>query len=113
VDSTSTANYRTVTISATITAPLYFLRVLGQNSTNIAAASQAGRRDVVMMLVLDRSSSMNNAFQGTTACAVMKTDATQFLDYFAAGRDMVGLVVFGSSVFTYPPDQLHHTRWER
>src|SRR5579864_7316879 len=44
VDSTTTPNYRTVTISATITAPLYFLRVLGQDSTNIATSSQAGRR---------------------------------------------------------------------
>jgi len=103
VDSVTTPNYRTVTTSATLTAPLYFLRVLGQNTTTIASASQAGRRDVVMMLVLDRSSSMNNPFQGTTACAVMVTDATQFLNYFAPGRDMVGLTVFGSSVFTYAP----------
>ena len=103
VDSISTPNYRTVTTSATVTAPLYFLRILGQNTTTIAAASQAGRRDVAMMLVLDRSSSMNYVFQGTTACAVMVTDATQFLNYFAPGRDMVGLVVFGSSVYTYPP----------
>jgi len=103
VDSVSTPNYRTVTTSATLNAPLYFLRVLGQDTTTIAASAQAGRRDVVMMLVLDRSSSMNNPFQGTTACAVMVTDAKQFLNYFAPGRDMVGLVVFGSSVFTYPP----------
>ncbi len=103
VDSTTTPNYRTVTVSATLSAPLYFLRVLGQNTTTIAASSQAGRRDVAMMIVLDRSSSMNYAFMGTTACAVMVTDATQFLNYFAPGRDMVGLVVFGSSVYTYAP----------
>ncbi len=104
VDSVSTPNYRTVTTSATVSAPLYFLRVLGQNTTTIAAASQAGRRDVAMMLVLDRSSSMlTYPYQGTTPCAWMVTDATQFLNYFAPGRDMVGLVVFGSSVFTYPP----------
>jgi hypothetical protein len=103
VDSSSVPNYRTVTTSATLNAPLYFLRALGQNTTTIAASSQAGRRDVVLMLVLDRSSSMNLAFQGTTACAILKTDAVQFLSYFAPGRDMVGLVVFGSSVFTYPP----------
>src|SRR4029077_5594371 len=100
VDSTSFPNYRTVTTSATVKAPLYFLRVLGQNTTTIAASSQGGRRDVAMMLVLDRSSSLNNPFMGTTACAVMVTDAVQFLNYFAVGRDMVGLSVFGSSVFT-------------
>ena len=103
VDSVSTPNYRTVTTSATLNAPLYFLRILGSNTTLIAASSQSGRRDVVLMLVLDRSSSMNLAFEGTSACAIMKTDAAQFLNYFAPGRDMVGLVVFGSSVFTYAP----------
>ena len=104
VDSTSTPNYRTVTTSATVTAPLYFLRVLGQNTTTVAAASQAGRRDVAMMLVLDRSSSMiSYPYMGSTACAYMVTDATQFLNYFAPGRDMVGLAVFGSAVFTYAP----------
>jgi Flp pilus assembly protein TadG len=104
VDSTSVPNYRSVTTSATVTAPLYFLRVLGQNTTLIAASSQAGRRDVAMVLVLDRSSSMNYPFMGTTACAIMVTDAAQFLNYFAPGRDMVGLVVFGSSVYNlYPP----------
>lgn len=103
VDSTTTPNYRTVTTSATVTAPLYFLRILGQNSTTISVSSQAGRRDVALMLVLDRSSSMNNPFDGTTACAIMITDAANFLNYFAPGRDMVGLVVFGSSVYTYAP----------
>jgi Flp pilus assembly protein TadG len=104
VDSTSTPNYRTVTTSATVTAPLYFLRVLGQNTTTIVTSSQAGRRDVAMMLVLDRSSSMNTyPFQGTTPCQWMIADATQFLNYFAPGRDMIGLVVFGSAVFTYAP----------
>jgi Flp pilus assembly protein TadG len=103
VDDTTVANYRTVTVTATVNAPLYFLRILGQNSSSIKVISQAGRRDALMMLVLDRSSSMNNAFQGTTACAIMQTDAAQFLTNFAAGRDMVGLVVFGSSVYVYPP----------
>ncbi len=104
VDSTSIPNYRTVTTSATVSAPLYFLRILGQNSSTIAASSQAGRRDVLLMLVLDRSSSMlDYPFQGSTPCAWMIQDATQFLTYFAPGRDMVGLVVFGSAVFTYAP----------
>jgi len=99
----STANYRTVTATASATAPLYFLRVFGPDTSVVSVSSQAGRRDALVMLVLDRSSSMNNPFQGTTACAVMKLDAAQFLSNFAPNRDMVGLVVFGSSVFTYAP----------
>ena len=33
----------------------------------------------------------------------MKTDAAQFVSNFSQGRDMVGLVIFGSSAFTYAP----------
>ena len=103
VDDTTVPNYRTVTTSATIVAPLYFLRMLGQNTAVVAASSQAGRRDALVMLVLDRSYSMLNTFQSTTACAIMKTDAAQFVTNFSQGRDMVGLVIFGSSAYVYPP----------
>jgi Flp pilus assembly protein TadG len=105
VDSTSTPNYRTVTVTATVQAPLYFLRVLNQQYSTINVIGQAGRRDVMMMLVLDRSNSMNQIVAGTglSACSIMMTDAQAFLNYFAAGRDEIGLVVFGSSTYVYPP----------
>lgn len=103
VDDTTVPNYRTVTTTASIVAPLYFLRMLGQSTAVVAASSQAGRRDALVMLVLDRSYSMLNTFQGTTACAIMKTDAAQFVSNFSQGRDMVGLVIFGSSAYTYAP----------
>jgi Flp pilus assembly protein TadG len=103
IDDSTTANYRTVTATASATAPLYFLRVFGTDTTLVSVSAQAGRRDALVMLVLDRSSSMNYSFQGTTACAIMKQDAAQFLTYFAPGRDMLGLVVFGSSSFVYAP----------
>jgi Flp pilus assembly protein TadG len=105
IDSTSTANYRTVTVTATVTAPLYFLRVLNQQTSTINVSSQAGRRDVMMSLVLDRSNSMNQIVGGTglSACSIMKTDAAAFLGYFAPGRDEIGLVVFSGSVYVYPP----------
>jgi Mg-chelatase subunit ChlD len=104
VDSTSTPNYRTVSVSATVQAPLYFLRVFKQQSATINVFGQAGRRDVLMMLVLDRSTSMNGVVAGTglTACAIMQTDAASFVNYFAPGRDQLGLVAFGSSVYFYP-----------
>jgi Flp pilus assembly protein TadG len=103
IDDTSAVNYRTVSATASATAPLYFLRVFGTDATTVSTSAQAGRRDALVMLVLDRSSSMNNPFQSTTACAVMKQDAAQFLNYFAPGRDMLGLVIFGSSSFVYAP----------
>lgn len=104
INSTSVANYRTVTVTATVQAPLYFLRVLNQAASTINVSSIAGRRDVVMMMVLDRSSSMNGVVAGTgeTACDLMKADAAAFVNYFAPGRDQLGLVAFGSSVFYYP-----------
>lgn len=104
IDSTSLPNYRTVTVTATAQAPLYFLRVLNQQASTINVSSIAGRRDVLLMMVLDRSSSMNGVVAGTgqTACALMKTDAAAFVNYFAPGRDRLGLVAFGSSVYFYP-----------
>jgi hypothetical protein len=55
------------------------------------------------MMVLDRSSSMNGVVAGTgqTACALMKTDAAAFVNYFAPGRDQLGLVAFGSAAYVY------------
>jgi Mg-chelatase subunit ChlD len=104
VDSTSLPNYRAVTVNATVQAPLYFLRVLNQQVSTINVTATAGRRDVLMMMVLDRSSSMNGivAGSGQTACALMKVDAAAFVNYFAPGRDQLGLVAFGSSVYVYP-----------
>ena len=105
IDSTSVPNYRTVTVYSTVTAPLYFLRVLHQESSTINVMSQAGRRDVMMMVVLDRSNSMNQIVSGAglSACTIMRTDAAAFLNYFAPGRDQIGLVVFSGSTFVYPP----------
>ena len=105
VDDTSTQNYRTVTVSATAQAPLYFLRVFNQQMATINVTSMAGRRDVMMMVVLDRSNSMNQIVAGTgqSACATMRTDAAAFIGYFAPGRDQIGLVVFSGSTYYYPP----------
>jgi hypothetical protein len=103
VDDTSTANYRTITATATVQAPLYFLRILGQDYSTLRSDAQAGRRDALIVLTLDRSSSMDWTVPGTgtTACAIMKNDAIEFVKYFAQGRDQVGLVVFNSGQYTY------------
>ncbi len=103
VDDTSVPNYRSITATASVQAPLYFLRVLASDSSTVAVSAQAARRDALVVLVLDRSSSMkrNVAGTGRTACAIMKDDAIEFTKYFAPGRDMVGLVVYHSGQFTY------------
>lgn len=86
----TTYKTRTVTIQASVTVPLIFMRILGQTGSTVAAQGQASRRDVVMILVIDRSSSLANA----GVCDTMVSAAQNFVGYFANGRDEIGLVTF-------------------
>jgi hypothetical protein len=89
----------TVTTSATTNSPLYFMRILGGTTAVAGAVGKASRRDVNLMLVLDRSGSMVG-----TPCTDMKTAATTFVNMFVNGRDTLGLVTFNGSVYlAYPP----------
>ena len=81
---------RTVTMQASVTVPLIFMRILGQSGATVGAQGQASRRDVVMILVIDRSSSLQNA----GVCGTMTAAAQNFVGYFANGRDEIGLVTF-------------------
>jgi Flp pilus assembly protein TadG len=91
---------RTTTIDATVTAPLYFMRVVGKNSVTLAGHGQASRKDVNMMLVLDRSNSMQTA----GVCSQMVTQARSFISSFTNGRDQIGLITFMSgSNLDYAP----------
>jgi Flp pilus assembly protein TadG len=89
---------RTVTVGASVSVPLLFMRVLGFSAATVAASGMAARRDVVLVLVLDRSSSM------TPALPALQQGATYFVSQFQAGRDRLGLVAFGgSAIVAYPP----------
>jgi Flp pilus assembly protein TadG len=91
---------RTTTIDATVQAPLYFMRVIGINYGTIAAHGQASRKDVNLMLVLDRSNSMQTA----GVCPQMVAQARTFVSQFTNGRDQVGLITFMSgSNLDYAP----------
>jgi Flp pilus assembly protein TadG len=81
---------RTVTIQASANVPLTFMRLLGQTQSTVGAQGQTSRRDVVMIVVLDRSSSMADA----GVCGTMTAAAQTFTGYFANGRDTIGLVTF-------------------
>jgi len=89
----SVANQRSVSVTASVTAPLYFLRWLGNTNTTVSATATAVRRDVNVMVVIDRSASL----QTSGSCDPLKAAATSFVDKFANGRDNVGLVTFASS----------------
>lgn len=80
---------RTATVQASITVPLYFLRLLGFSTATVADTGQASRRDANVMLVLDRSNSMNNG-----SCAAMVASAQNFVNEFVDGRDQLGLITF-------------------
>jgi Flp pilus assembly protein TadG len=99
VPAQDSANKRsTVTIAASVNVPLIFMRILGFSSGTVTARGQAARRDVVMVLVLDRSSSMSPTI------ATLQQGATIFVNGFQSTRDRLGLVVFGgSAIVAYPP----------
>jgi Flp pilus assembly protein TadG len=105
VDDTTNANYRTVSATASVRAPLYFLRVFGSAFSTVAVSAQAARRDALVMIVLDRSSSMERTVTGTgeTACSIMVRDTKEFVKHFAQGRDQVGLVVFNAGANRLDP----------
>ncbi len=91
----SVPHERVVNVSATITVPLFFMPLLGFKTETITASGQATRRDANVMMVLDRSNSMNpHAPNNVDACSLMRAAALNFVTQFAAGRDQVGLVTF-------------------
>ena len=114
VDSPNQANLRQVTVTATTTVPAWFMKFFGFNSgTSLSLTGQASRRDVVAMLVLDRSGSMCSVGGGNpnppcgandgTPCASMITAAKNFTGSFAQGRDKIGMLTFADGYYTDSP----------
>jgi len=101
----TTAVAKLVTVNAGVSAPLYFLRMLGQKAANIYAGAQSKREGLLVMLVLDGSGSMQNLIDGTPACTWAKNDAQAFLGYsqFDPDIDRMGLVTFGGNAYTVAP----------
>jgi Flp pilus assembly protein TadG len=89
----SVTNQRSVTVTAGVTVPLYFMRWLGTNTTGVNATATAVRRDVNVVIVMDRSGSLANS----GSCDPLKAAAVNFVGRFSNGRDNIGLVTFASS----------------
>jgi Flp pilus assembly protein TadG len=87
---------RNVTLSASTTVAPFFMGVLGAQTVTVRASGKSARRDVVIMLALDKSASMNS----NSGCSNMRMAAKLFTGQFAAGRDRVGLVVFSDTIDT-------------
>jgi len=88
---------RTVTVTGSFDAPQFFMRYLGFNSTRVNAMGKASRRDVNLILVLDRSGSMQDTPTNGQPCTTMKNSATTFVNMFAEGRDRLSLITFGGA----------------
>jgi Flp pilus assembly protein TadG/uncharacterized membrane protein len=82
IDETS-LHKRIVTVTVSVTVPLF-------GSSPVTASGQATRRDANVMLVLDRSNSMN--LHGS--CAALVASAQNFVSQFVDGRDQLGLVTY-------------------
>ena len=78
-------------VSASVAAPTYFMNIFNVHSVIVTDNGTASRRGLVLMLVLDQSSSMG---QGAgSPCEVMKSAAENFLTMFSP-FDQIGLVTF-------------------
>ena len=89
---TTQSNSRTVATTASVTMPLTFMRIVGPTSRTVNATATATRKDVNVMLVLDRSGSLSTS----GSCGSMKAAAIAFIGQFAAARDNVGLLTFAT-----------------
>ena len=74
-------------------APTYFMKILNINTVTISAMAETSRREVKIMLVIDRSGSLANS----GSCASLRSAANSFVDTFMDGRDQIGMVTFGTS----------------
>ena len=95
---------KTISVNATAKVPLLFARIFGQPYATVAALSVATRSDSRVVLVIDRSGSMNQSDGvGSTVIEDAKSFASGFVEKFTEGTDELGLVVFdGSAVVGYP-----------
>jgi Flp pilus assembly protein TadG len=95
---------KSVTVNATVTIPLIFMRLIRQNTAVVSATATATRRDARVELVIDRSGSMNTSDgAGSTVIADLVTYAQSFTQQFTNGYDEMGFVAFsGSGVVGYP-----------
>jgi Mg-chelatase subunit ChlD len=100
---------RSITTTASVDLPTIFLRIFHVNSRTITVSAKSTRRDVNIIVVMDRSGSL--ATSG--ACTPLKAAAVHFVDKFAETRDNLGLITFGtSSRIDYAPATTFKTQVE-
>jgi Flp pilus assembly protein TadG len=96
-----------IKVTASVSAPTYFMNLFKVHNINVAASGTASRRGLVLMLVLDQSSSMGTG--AGSACEVMKTAAENFLTLLSP-FDQVGLVTFDLTANMMDSPTTDHTQ---
>ena len=86
---------RTVWLEGRAKAPTFFMRIWGLEQLQVRSSATASRRDVNMILVLDRSASLHPS--NANAWDDVQQAATFFVEQFDDTRDRLGLVTFGTS----------------
>jgi len=86
---------RSIAVSANATVPTFFMRAAGYTTLPVAASATALRRDVNMVIVLDRSGSL--VLVSPPAWDEVQAAAKIFIDNFDTTRDKIGVVSFGSN----------------
>ena len=102
---TSNSGLSTVTVSASVQVPLIFLRIFHVDSATVYANAVATKKTSRVILVLDRSGSMNTTdpISGLNVFTEMQLGAESFVGMFTPGYDEVGLVVLGTSALVAYP----------
>ena len=99
----------TIGMTGTVKAPTYFMRWLGINSLSVSATGTATRKNLVMEVVLDKSSSMGSRITSagtmptsitstTTSCEAMVYSTGQFTGYFSP-YDKLGEISFDATAY--------------
>ena len=81
-----------INVQGDVDAPTWFMRILGWSSVHLTVVGQATRRNVNVMLVLDRSGSLATAGN----CGPLAQASTFFVQSFSNNRDRMGMVTFGT-----------------
>jgi Mg-chelatase subunit ChlD len=98
VAATDATHLRSITTTASVDMPLIFMGMLNLHSHTISVTSKATRRDINIMVVMDRSGSLSTSYNGQpAACNPLKAAAVNFVDQFAETRDNLGLITFATS----------------
>ena len=95
-----------INVQGDVNSPTWFMRILGWNSIHLTVVGQATRRNVNVMLVLDRSGSLETAGN----CVPLAVASTFFVQSFSNNRDRMGMVTFGTYYnVDFPPNYVFQT----